>query len=112
MKILKGIGKFFCGSDGKFKPPYFWATLLLTLLVVTSVVQLVMTIHSYRQGQAELHLSLVPLAGVLAGLAAGMVAVYNQGKKNKQFPHWRQPHGGEWPPEGPSETNETGEENE
>jgi peptidoglycan biosynthesis protein MviN/MurJ (putative lipid II flippase) len=78
---MKSLKKFIFASDGKFKPPYFWATVLLALLVLSVILQIYMVVSCFMQKKPELQLSLVPLIGVLAGLATALIAVYNQGKR-------------------------------
>lgn len=68
-KILKS---FFCSNNGKtnFKPPYFWATVILALFVTTGIFQLLNPAKSYNG-----------LLGILGGMTTALIGLYNIGKK-------------------------------
>lgn len=63
------IKSFFCKSNGKFQPPYFWITCLMLLVITTFVLRLFSI--------ANIDNSL--LLGAL-GLVVGWCAVYNMGR--------------------------------
>ena len=62
---------FFSSKSDKIKPPYFWATLLLLLTVIS----ICFVIFGERS-------DIIPLVGIMTGLVVGLMAIYNQGSKN------------------------------
>ena len=74
MRFLILIKAFFCSTSEEttFRVPYFWSTLLLSLMIVAVVQQL------RKPGDA-----LTGTIGVLGGLVGILLATYNQGKKGR-----------------------------
>lgn len=68
--MFKIIKSFFCNHEGKFNPPYFWITVLITLVVA-------MVIMRMWGNKGDFSDTLI--LGVL-GLVVGWCAVYNTGK--------------------------------
>jgi hypothetical protein len=68
-KILKS---FFCNSDGKFNPPYFWVTILLLFAVINFVLKMI-----------GINIISDTLLISTQGFVLGWLGVYNWGKKRK-----------------------------
>lgn len=71
----------FLGTDragGSIRPPFAWATLFCLLAAVAAGIQIADAVGDLLAGRKVV---LEPTIATLAGLAAAMVAVYNQGRK-------------------------------
>jgi hypothetical protein len=81
LKIIKYpwkiIKEFFCDSDGKFQPIYFWTSVCMTLLITTWIMKL-----DYK---TKINISDTLLLGLL-GFVAIWTALYNKQKKDAQIP--------------------------
>lgn len=81
MSFAKRYLSPFLGTDrngGYIRPPFAWATLFCLLAALAAGVQIAAGIRSLTSGQP---VALEGTIATLAGLAAAMVAVYNQGRR-------------------------------
>jgi hypothetical protein len=69
-KICEILKSFFCNSEGKFNPPYFWVSLLLLLAVINFVMKM-----------TGIDIISDTLLISIQGFVLGWLGVYNWGKK-------------------------------